>query len=140
MHKPVNMIYNDEKFGLSPKDPGSWNAIVGARLVGHHLGDYAQANYATGKPFKDALAHRRLAHGQKSVFINLDLMVAEGIVAESEAMAAFLCPVMNKLSELPKCMEHITGEELPVYTSYGMARDVVLNIALDASRIYSKKT
>ncbi|KAA8649508.1 beta-ketoacyl reductase [Aspergillus tanneri] len=47
----------------------------------------AQANYATGNTFKDALAHYRLVHRQKAVSIDLGLMVSEGVVAQNELIA-----------------------------------------------------
>ncbi|PWY83393.1 KR-domain-containing protein, partial [Aspergillus heteromorphus CBS 117.55] len=104
----------------SSKMTGSWNLhralpedldffVLLASLNGI-FGSRAQANYAAGNTFKDALAHYRLARGQKAVSIDLGLMVAEGVVAESE----FLLASMRRIGHL---ME-IAQEELIALIDY----------------------
>lgn len=51
-------------------------------------GGRAQANYAAGNNFQDALAHHRIARGEKAVSIDLGLMTTDGIVAESPELLA----------------------------------------------------
>lgn len=55
----------------------SLNGIVGGR---------AQANYAAGNTFQDALAHYRLSLGEEAVSLDLGLMVSEGVVAEDKSL------------------------------------------------------
>ncbi|THC88594.1 hypothetical protein EYZ11_011959 [Aspergillus tanneri] len=81
----------------SSKVTGSWNLhealphgldfFVLLASVNGIFGNRAQANYATGNTFKDALAHYRLVHRQKAVSIDLGLMVSEGVVAQNELIA-----------------------------------------------------
>ncbi|KAI5921199.1 KR domain-containing protein [Camillea tinctor] len=59
----------------------SLNGIFGSR---------GQANYGARNTFKYALAHYRISHGQRAVSLNLDVMVMEGIVAESEYLLALM--------------------------------------------------
>ncbi|ERF71956.1 hypothetical protein EPUS_06515 [Endocarpon pusillum Z07020] len=81
-----NMTYDDWKVGLDSKALGSWNLhhALPPRL------DFFVIIASLNGIFGDALAHHRIAHGQKAVSIDLGLMVAEGIVAENEAMLASL--------------------------------------------------
>ncbi|PYH86334.1 hypothetical protein BO82DRAFT_380441 [Aspergillus uvarum CBS 121591] len=101
-----NMSYEDWSISTDSKVTGSWNLH---RALPHDLdffillsslngifGSRAQANYAAGNTFKDALAHHRLAQKQKAVSIDLGLMVAEGVVAESE----FLLSAMRRIGHL----------------------------------------
>ncbi|PYI26785.1 hypothetical protein BP00DRAFT_460764 [Aspergillus indologenus CBS 114.80] len=101
-----NMTYEDWSISTDSKVTGSWNLhralpkdldffILLSSLNGI-FGSRAQANYAAGNTFKDALAHHRLAQKQKAVSIDLGLMVAEGVVAESE----FLLSAMRRIGHL----------------------------------------
>lgn len=92
------MTYEDWKVGVNSKAAGSWNLhaalpsgldffVLIASLNGI-IGGRAQANYAAGNTFKDALAHHRISMGEKAVSIDLGLMVAEGIVAENADLLA----------------------------------------------------
>lgn len=93
-----NMTYDDWEISTRSKVSGSWNLhqalpseldfFVFLSSLNGIFGGRAQANYAAGNNFIDALAHYRIAHGQKAVSIDLGLMVAEGVVAESEFLLA----------------------------------------------------
>ncbi|KAI0415487.1 lovastatin nonaketide synthase [Xylaria grammica] len=93
-----NMTYDDWVVGTSAKSSSSWNLhealphgldffVLVASLNGV-VGGRAQANYAAGNTFKDALAHYRVSVGEKAVAIDLGLMVTEGIVAENPELLA----------------------------------------------------
>ena len=92
------MTYDDWVVGTGSKATGSWNLhaalpsgldffVLIASLNGI-VGGRAQANYAAGNTFKDALAHHRISLGEKAVSIDLGLMVAEGVVAENKVLLA----------------------------------------------------
>ncbi|RYP05180.1 hypothetical protein DL765_009915 [Monosporascus sp. GIB2] len=93
-----NMTYEDWTISTTSKVTGSWNLhkalpqdldfFVLISSVNGIFGSRAQANYAAGNTFKDALAHHRIACGQKAVAIDLGLMVEAGRVAEDEALLA----------------------------------------------------
>ena len=53
--------------------------------LGGILGNAAQANYAAGCTYQDALARHRAARGQRAVSIDVGLMRNVGIVAETHA-------------------------------------------------------
>lgn len=88
------MTYADWKTSLDAKATGSWNLhivlpndldfFILVSSISSLIGNRGQANYSAGNAFKDALAHHRLALGQKAVSINLGLMVDEGFVAEAD--------------------------------------------------------
>ncbi|RYO81820.1 hypothetical protein DL764_009708 [Monosporascus ibericus] len=109
-----NMTYEDWLTSTRSKVTGSWNLhetlpvdldfFILLSSVNGIFGGRAQANYAAGNTFKDALAHYRIAHGQKAVSIDLGLMVAEGVVAENE----FLLASMRRIGHLMD----ITQDEL----------------------------
>ncbi|KAK1139414.1 hypothetical protein N8T08_000777 [Aspergillus melleus] len=115
-----NMSYEDWTISTDSKVTGSWNLhralpqdldffILLSSLNGI-FGSRAQANYAAGNTFKDALAHYRLAQKQKAVSIDLGLVVAEGVVAESE----FLLSSMRRIGH----MMEIAREELLALLDY----------------------
>ncbi|PZD41177.1 Polyketide synthase modules protein [Pyrenophora tritici-repentis] len=89
-----NMTYEDWKISTQSKVSGSWNlhATLPAGLdffillssINGVFGGRAQANYAAGNTYKDALAHYRIEQGEKAISIDLGLMVNEGVVAENE--------------------------------------------------------
>ncbi|RYP89414.1 hypothetical protein DL769_000065 [Monosporascus sp. CRB-8-3] len=93
-----NMTYEDWTISTTSKVTGSWNLhkalpqdldfFVLISSVNGIFGSRAQANYAAGNTFKDALARHRIACGQKAVAIDLGLMVEAGRVAEDEALLA----------------------------------------------------
>ncbi|PQE15785.1 polyketide synthase protein [Rutstroemia sp. NJR-2017a BBW] len=91
-----NMSYEDWTISTKSKVIGSWNlhAALGQNLdffvllssLNGIFGGRAQANYAAGNTFKDALAHYRLSRGQKAVSIDLGLMATAGVVAENRSL------------------------------------------------------
>ena len=91
-----NMSYDDFITGTRPKVVGSWNLhsvlpngmdfFVLLSSIGGILGATSQANYSAGNTYKDALARYRTTMGEKSVSIDLGMMVSEGVVAETEGM------------------------------------------------------
>ncbi|KAE8364748.1 hypothetical protein BDV27DRAFT_157511 [Aspergillus caelatus] len=102
--------------------------ILAIQTLQNHgiFGSRAQANYAAGNTFKDALAHYRLTRGQKAVSIDLGLMVTEGVVAESE----FLLESMRRLGHL---ME-IAQDELIALLDYYCNPDLPL-LSQDAGQV-----
>jgi aryl carrier-like protein len=91
-----NMSYEDWTISTKSKVIGSWNlhAALGQNLdffvllssLNGIFGGRAQANYAVGNTFKDALAHYRLSRGQMAVSIDLGLMATAGVVAENQSL------------------------------------------------------
>ncbi|KAE8374944.1 putative polyketide synthase [Aspergillus bertholletiae] len=131
-----NMSHDDWTISTNSKAKGSWNLhqalpsnldfFVLLSSLNGIFGSRAQANYAAGNTFKDALAHYRLARGQKAVSIDLGLMVAEGVVAESE----FLLTSMRRLGHL---ME-IAQDELIALLDYYCNPDLPL-LPHDAAQV-----
>ncbi|PYH92144.1 putative polyketide synthase [Aspergillus ellipticus CBS 707.79] len=128
------MTHEDWVVSTSSKATGSWNLhqtlpgdldffVLLASLNGI-FGSRAQANYAAGNTFQDALSQYRLSRGQKAVSIDLGLMVAEGVVAESE----FLLASMRRIGHL---ME-IAQEELIALLDYYCDPDLPLLSVDDA--------
>ncbi|KAJ5659894.1 polyketide synthase [Penicillium longicatenatum] len=86
-----NMSHEDWKVSTSSKVNASWNLhlamptdldfFVLVSSVNGLFGGRAQANYAAGNVFQDALAHYRISQGLKAVTIDLGMIVDEGIVA-----------------------------------------------------------
>lgn len=115
-----NMTYQDWKASISSKVDGSWNLhlampadldfFILLSSVNGIFGGRAQANYAAGNSFQDALAHYRISQGQKAVAIDLGLMGSEGIIAEDE----FLLASMRQWGHL---ME-VTNEEFIALIDY----------------------
>lgn len=114
------MTYEDWIISTHSKATGSWNLhkvlpsdldfFVLLSSINGIFGGRAQANYAAGNTFKDALAHYRIAHGMKAISIDLALMVAEGVVAKNE----FLLSSVRRIGHI---ME-IAQEELIALLDY----------------------
>ncbi|KAL9081942.1 MAG: hypothetical protein Q9159_006883 [Coniocarpon cinnabarinum] len=95
-----NMTYADWSQSTTPKIRGSWNLhtvlprnlhfFVLLSSIGGILGASSQANYAAGNTYKDALAHHRVSQGLKATSLDLGMMAAEGVVAESEKLQNLL--------------------------------------------------
>ncbi|KAI0553284.1 lovastatin nonaketide synthase [Xylaria curta] len=125
-----NMTYDDWVTGVNSKSTSSWNLhmalpsgldffIILSSLNGI-IGGRAQANYAAGNTYKDALAHYRVSIGEKAVAIDLGLMVAEGIVAENADLLASMRRIGHLMdieqAELMALMEYYCDPDLPLLT------------------------
>jgi NADP-dependent 3-hydroxy acid dehydrogenase YdfG/aryl carrier-like protein len=97
-----------------PKIQGSWNLhlcmpeeldffILLSSACGI-FGNAGQSSYAAGNTFLDALAQFRTARGQKSIALDLGMLLGEGYVAENEDVMARLLR-MHVL--LPMALEKI---------------------------------
>lgn len=103
------MSFEDWELSISPKVSGSWNLhdllppnleffVCLSSVVGI-IGSGAQANYAAGNAYMDALVHHRIARGQKAVSIDLGWMESQGVLAENEFLrkgitaAGYLMPI-----------------------------------------------
>ena len=123
-----NMTYEDWIISTGSKVTGSWNLhkalpseldfFVLLSSINGIFGGRAQANYAAGNTFKDALAHHRIAQGQKAVSIHLGLMVAEGVVAENESLLASMRRIGHlmeiKQEELIALLDYYCDPNLPL--------------------------
>lgn len=94
---------------MRPKVAGSWNLhnllprdlefFVCLSSIAGIIGSGAQANYAAGNAYMDALTHHRMARGQKATSIDLGWMESEGVIAEHEFLqkgmtaVGFLMPI-----------------------------------------------
>jgi acyl carrier protein len=107
--------------GIESKETGSWNLhallppgldffVLVASLNGI-VGGCAQANYAAGNTFQDALAQYRLSLSEKAVSLDLGLILSEGVVAEDK----FLLASMRRLGHL---MDISQGELLTILDYY----------------------
>ncbi len=122
------MTYEDWVISTRSKVTGSWNLhkalpsgldfFVLLSSVNGIFGGRAQANYAAGNTFKDALAHHRIAHGQKAISIDLGLMVAEGVVAENENLLASMRRIGHLMDttqeELIALIDYYCNPNLPL--------------------------
>ncbi|KAJ8128696.1 hypothetical protein O1611_g4939 [Lasiodiplodia mahajangana] len=122
------MTYDDWRVSLDAKAAGSWNLhatlprdldfFILISSISSLFGNRGQANYSAGNAFKDALAHHRIAHGQKAVSINLGLMVDEGFIAEAATVEVTLrrLQLMTELhmGEFLTLLEHYCDPALPL--------------------------
>ncbi|KAJ4863148.1 KR domain-containing protein [Trichoderma breve] len=118
-----NMTYEEFQLAIRPKIQGSWNLhellprdmdhfIMLSSATGV-LGNRAQANYAAGNTFQDALAHFRRQQGQAATTIDVGAVLDVGYVADHAdrlAMTKYLGSMMKVLRE----------EELLTLIEYGM--------------------
>lgn len=122
------MTYHDWIVGTNSKAKGSWNLhsvlpsgldffVLLASLNGI-LGGRAQANYAAGNTFKDALAHYRISLGEKAISIDLGLMATEGIVAENADLLASMRRIGHLMDinqgELVALLDYYCDSALPI--------------------------
>jgi hypothetical protein len=122
------MTYEDWAVGVGSKATSSWNLhlalptgldffVMLASLNGI-IGGRAQANYAAGNTFKDALAHHRISIGEKAVSIDLGLVVSEGIVAENADLLASMRRIGHLMDirqeQLLSLMDYFCDPGLPV--------------------------
>lgn len=122
------MTYEDWVIGVNSTAASSWDLhtalpsgldffIILSSLNGI-VGGRAQANYAAGNTYKDALAHYRVSLGEKAVSIDLGLMVNEGNVAENSELLASMRRLGHLMdihqAELMALMEYYCDSNLPL--------------------------
>ena len=125
-----NMTAEDWEISTRSRVTGFWNLhkclpslldfFVIISSVNGIFGGRAQANYAAGNTFKDALAHYRISQGQKAVSIDLGMMVGEGVVAESESLLNSMRRIGHLMEIEPKellaLLDYYCDRELPLLT------------------------
>ncbi|TGO80363.1 hypothetical protein BELL_0009g00470 [Botrytis elliptica] len=125
------MSYEDWDISTRSKVTASWNLhkvlpldldfFVLFSSINGIFGGRAQANYAAGNTFKDALAHYRVALGQKAVSIDLGMMVDEGVVAENESVLNFMRRIGHLMDiqeeELLGLLDHYCDPKLPLLSA-----------------------
>ncbi|TGO92077.1 hypothetical protein BPOR_0011g00280 [Botrytis porri] len=125
------MSYEDWNISTRSKVTASWNLhkvlpldldfLVLFSSINGIFGGRAQANYAAGNTFKDALAHYRVALGQKAVSIDLGMMVDEGVVAENESVLNFMRRIGHLMDiqeeELLGLLDYYCDPKLPVLSA-----------------------
>ena len=90
-----NMTHSQWKTAVDPKVNGSWNLhsllphgldffLIFSSAAGN-VGSPGQANYAAGNTYQDALAHYRVAHGEKAVAIDLGPIASDGYLSAEGA-------------------------------------------------------
>ncbi|MCJ1389265.1 hypothetical protein MMC18_002121 [Xylographa bjoerkii] len=94
------MSLEDFQTATIAKVEGSWNLhaqlnkgldffVLLSSTVGI-VGGPGQSNYATGNTYQDALAHYRVANGEKAVAIDLGMVLGAGYVAEHDNVREYL--------------------------------------------------
>jgi hypothetical protein len=88
------MSFSQWEAALKSKVAGSWNLhtllpdqldfFILLSSVSGIIGNHGQSNYAAGNTYLDALAHYRVARGQKAVSIDLGAMVSDGYLADNK--------------------------------------------------------
>ncbi|TGO26315.1 hypothetical protein BPAE_0062g00360 [Botrytis paeoniae] len=125
------MSYEDWDISTRSKVTASWNLhkvlpldlnfFVLFSSINGIFGGRAQANYAAGNTFKDALAHYRVALGQKAVSIDLGMMVDEGVVAENESVLNFMRRIGHLMDiqeeELLGLLDYYCDPKLPLLSA-----------------------
>ena len=97
------MSHKDWRDATLPKAQGSWNLhqalpsgmdfFVMLSSVCGVFGNSGQSNYGAGNTYQDALAEYRRSIGEKSIALDLGIVLSEGYLAENET-------VMNRLMRL----------------------------------------
>lgn len=122
------MTYNDWIASMRPKVTGSWNLhkllpsdldfFIMLSSINGIFGGRAQANYASGNTYQDALAHYRTAHGQKAVSIDLGMMVSEGVVSENKDLLSSMRRIGHLMDieqqDLLALLDHYCDPNLPL--------------------------
>lgn len=137
------MSHDEWRASVSPKVQGSWNLhtvlpsgmdfFIMLSSTVSVFGSAGQANYAAGNTFLDALSRQRVANGEKSVALDLGVILDEGWVAERQflqqrwrqfdhvipisqrdlfAMLDYYCNPAT-MFDSPAASQIITGLELP---------------------------
>lgn len=126
----ANMSYEDWKAGTDPKTRCSWNLhmllpksmdfFILLSSISGITGQGGQANYAAGNTYKDALAHYRIAQGEKAVSIDLGVMVSEGFLSENEFLLHRMVDsglyVPLEQTELLALLDYYCDPELDILT------------------------
>ena len=113
---------------ICPKVSGSWNLhtllprdldfFICLSSVSGICGQRGQSNYAAGNTYLDALAHYRVARGEKAVSIDLGAVSSDGYLAENkEVMDRLLnSGSMQAISrgDIESLMEYYCDPKLPV--------------------------
>ncbi|KAJ8061072.1 hypothetical protein OCU04_010149 [Sclerotinia nivalis] len=125
------MSYEDWDISTRSKVAASWNLhevlpsdldfFVLFSSINGIFGGRAQANYAAGNTFKDALAHYRITLGQKAISIDLGMMVNEGVVAENESVLNFMRRIGHLMDiqeeELLGLLDYYCDPKLPLLST-----------------------
>lgn len=106
------MSFEDWELSIKPKVQGTWNLhnllprgmefFICLSSISGIIGSGAQANYAAGNTYMDALVHHRIARGEKATSIDLGWMKSEGVIAETEFLekgitaAGYLIPISQR--------------------------------------------
>ncbi|KAL9595035.1 MAG: hypothetical protein Q9219_006685 [cf. Caloplaca sp. 3 TL-2023] len=106
-----NMSYSDFCAVLKPKVDGSWNLhlhlppeldfFVLLSSVSGVTGARAQANYAAGNTFQNALARHRVSLGQRCISLDLGPVLMSGAVTEQGLAASLEAVGLQSISRNP---------------------------------------
>ncbi|KAI1211883.1 lovastatin nonaketide synthase [Annulohypoxylon truncatum] len=127
-----NMTYDDWVASMRPKVAGSWNLhellpsdldfFIMLSSINGIFGGRAQANYASGNTYQDALAHYRISHGQKAVSIDLGMMVSEGVVSENKDLLSSMRRIGHLMDieqqDFLALLDHYCDPNLPLSDTY----------------------
>jgi len=93
-----NLSLADFNAAIRPKVQGSWllhkylpqnlDFFVLLSSISGVAGSRAQANYAAGNTYKNALARHRVSRGQKCISLDLGPVLSTGVVAEQDLSAS----------------------------------------------------
>lgn len=130
-----NMTHEEFQLAIKPKIQGSWNLhelmpkdldhfIMLSSATGV-LGNRAQANYAAGNTFQDALAHSRRQQGLAGTTIDVGAVLDVGYVADHAdrlAMTKYLGSMMKVLreEELLTLIEYSMNAQSPAQLVTGL--------------------
>ena len=130
-----NMTHEEFQLAIKPKIQGSWNLhellpkeldhfIMLSSATGI-LGNRAQANYAAGNTFQDALAHFRRQQGLTGTTIDVGAVLDVGYVADHAdrlAMTKYLGSMMKVLreEELLTLIEYSMNAQSPAQLVTGL--------------------
>ena len=147
------MTFEEWSAALASKVKGSWNlhTLLPPKLdffimlssIAGIIGNVGQANYAAGNTFEDALAHYRLARGEKGVSLDLGWIETIGKIAETESLhkgiasIGYLTPISD--SDLMALLDHYCDPSLVLtsktcQTVVGLATPAATRAAAGADR------
>ncbi|KAI1748765.1 hypothetical protein F4782DRAFT_550402 [Xylaria castorea] len=121
------MSYEQWELTIRSKAHSSWNLhrllpnldfFIQLSSLAGIVGPVAQSNYAAGCTFQDALAHHRIATGQKAVSLDVGWMTDVGIIAETKAYQRYRQNVDDmqrvKADDLLAVLEIYCDPSLPI--------------------------